>query len=213
MYSTPKRRQPREAATAMAAAELKSSSWTSSAEPALLCSPAVSMSWTNNRKRFLCDYFPLKHFQKDREALIILMTQAESTKTVKLAATPVELMSPWFCNNCCIILQHKIQLAYVRHSCVPALGPAPESQKPTGLSVSQLGGRQTGSQQSVAWCEHAELVGNGNRSGFSRRSEAGGNPRFAVVIWCACLSCLLFTWHKAEPGWCTEQIGIKKVLC
>lgn len=137
------------------------------------------MSWTNNRKRFLCDYFPLKHFQKDREALIILMTQAESTKTVKLAATPVELMSPWFCNNCCIILQHKIQLAYVRHSCVPALGPAPESQKPTGLSVSQLGGRQTGSQQSVAWCEHAELVGNGNRSGFSRRSRGWRQHTFS----------------------------------
>lgn len=64
MYSTPKPRQPREAATATAAAELKTSSWTSSAEPTLLCSPAVSMPWTNNRKRFSRDYFPLKQYQK-----------------------------------------------------------------------------------------------------------------------------------------------------
>lgn len=172
MYSTPKHRQPREATTATAGAEPKTSSSTSSAEPTLLCSPAVSMLWTNNRKRFSCDYFPLKQYQKDHKALITLVTQPESsTKTVKLAATPVELMSPWFCSNCCNILPQKIQPAYVRHSCVPALSPVPESQKPTGLSVSQLGGRQTGSLQSVAWCEHAELVGNGNWSGFSRCSR------------------------------------------
>lgn len=139
----------------------------------LLCSPNVCMSWTNNRKRFSCDPFPLKQYQKDHTALIILVIEPENTRTIEASSNTYGIDEHFvFAIIAAITLHHKIQLAYVRLSCVPALSPGLEFQKPTRLFASQLGDRQTGSLQSVVWCEHAVLVGNGNSSVFPACSRA-----------------------------------------